>query len=264
MFSLSLDEDKSRRRSAITALSLSEAGFLAVAWETKLAILDLRGPEVLYSEEEGRRNGSITLLTWAICAEGAGELRVPGDSSRFCTQIYIVDSRADSERHPRLLAAYESGVTRIHTLSYVLDTWIVNQQVKTLDHDECRNPIVHFLLDPFGNTLDVDTGTLDQCLRASEQAGATGGYHHTHDKAQLNTISIVVGASALAVYGNFSSDRLVKREFGSSRAVAAKIVQKYAMPVLAVIFDDGQCAILSLPNCEIVRTMQIPYARYAS
>lgn len=73
MFSLSLVEDKPRKRSVITALSLSEAGFLAVAWETKLAILDLRGPEVLYSESEGQQNGNIILLTWTICAEGAGE-----------------------------------------------------------------------------------------------------------------------------------------------------------------------------------------------
>lgn len=73
MFNLSLEEDKSRRQTAITALCLSEAGFLAVAWETKLAILDLRGPEVLYSEGDGRGNEDITLLTWTICAEGTGE-----------------------------------------------------------------------------------------------------------------------------------------------------------------------------------------------
>lgn len=73
VFSLSLQEDRNRSQSRITALNLSEAGFMAVAWGTKLAILDLRGPEVLFSEAEGGRNGNITLLTWTICAEGNGQ-----------------------------------------------------------------------------------------------------------------------------------------------------------------------------------------------
>jgi hypothetical protein len=107
----------------------------------------------------------------------------------------------------------------------------------------------------------MDTGSLDQCLRAAEQGGTPHMHHHNQDKAQLNTISIIVAPSALTVFANLSGERLVKREFGQSRAVAAKIVQKYAMPVLAVILDDGQCAILSLPNCEVVRIMQIPYGR---
>lgn len=73
MFGLSLEEDRSRGKSQITALSLSEAGFLAVAWGTKLAILDLRGPEVLFSESEGRQDGNINMLTWTICSEGSGK-----------------------------------------------------------------------------------------------------------------------------------------------------------------------------------------------
>lgn len=59
--------------STITALKLSDAGFLAVAWSSKLTIVDLRGPEVLYSEEDQTRSGRITLLTWAVCSEGEGE-----------------------------------------------------------------------------------------------------------------------------------------------------------------------------------------------
>lgn len=151
-------------------------------------------------------------------------------------------------------------MTRIYTLSYVLDTWIVNQQVDTLCHDESRNTIAHIVLDPHGNVLGMDTGALDQCLRASEHGGSAG-HHHNPDKAYLNTISVIVGSNALTVFGNLSGERLIKRDFGNSKAVAARVVQKYAMPVLMVILNDGQCAILSLPNCEVIRTMQIPYGR---
>ncbi|KAK9900591.1 hypothetical protein P389DRAFT_192855 [Cystobasidium minutum MCA 4210] len=237
MFGLSLEEDRSRGKSQITALSLSEAGFLAVAWGTKLAILDLRGPEVLFSESEGRQDGNINMLTWTICSEGS-----------------------DTERHPRLLAAYESGITRIHTLSYVLDTWIVDQQIHTLRHEESGDIVAHMLLDSQGNVLSMDTGSLDDCLRASGHESPAPAHHHP-DKAYLETISIIVGSKALTVFGNLSGERLLKRDFGTSTAVAARIVQKYAMPVLMVILSDGQCAIFSLPNCDVVRTMQIPYGR---
>jgi hypothetical protein len=74
VFSLSATGDtRSGHTAPITALNLSEAGFLAVAWDTKLAILDLRGPEILFNEADSTRDGNIILLTWTICAEGLGK-----------------------------------------------------------------------------------------------------------------------------------------------------------------------------------------------
>jgi hypothetical protein len=152
---------------------------------------------------------------------------------------------------------------KVYTLSYTLDTWIVNTNSTSLRHDSCRQAISHFLLDPHGNTLDLDGANLDTCLRADQQVamGHTPAYQHEPAGGLLHTISIVVTPSMLAVFGNLTSERLVKRDFGQSRAVAARVISKYAMPVLAIIMDDGQCAILSLPNCGVVRTMQIPYER---
>lgn len=108
----------------------------------------------------------------------------------------------------------------------------------------------------------MDTVSLDECLRAAEQGDTSITSHHHHqDKAYLNTISILVGSSALTVFGNLTGERLVKRDFGQSTAVAARIIQKYAMPVLLVIFNDGQGAVFELPSCDVARTMQIPYGR---
>ena len=73
VFTLSLPSAGPRGDRYVTALGLSDAGFLAVAWGDRLAIADLRGPEVLFSEAEtADRDEQITSLTWAICAEGEG------------------------------------------------------------------------------------------------------------------------------------------------------------------------------------------------
>lgn len=84
------------RERRVTALSMSQAGFLAVAWNEKLAVIDLRGPELLYNEGSDRaESGGITLLTWMTCAEGDGTLlqryydraddplQIPNDSLAF-------------------------------------------------------------------------------------------------------------------------------------------------------------------------------------
>lgn len=61
----------------VTAISLSDAGFLAVAWLDRLCILDLRGPEVLYAEGKDRsEDGAIRSLTWTVCHAGEGEYRL--------------------------------------------------------------------------------------------------------------------------------------------------------------------------------------------
>ena len=73
VLTLSLASQMSRS-SRVTALALSEAGFLAAAWEDRLAIVDLRGPEVLFSEAERvDRDEIIVNLVWTICAQGDGQ-----------------------------------------------------------------------------------------------------------------------------------------------------------------------------------------------
>lgn len=72
VLTLTLDHP-SPRGDHVTALSVSEAGFLAAAWSAKLAIVDLRGPEVLFSEAERvDPDELIVSLVWTICAEGDG------------------------------------------------------------------------------------------------------------------------------------------------------------------------------------------------
>lgn len=62
---------QSARTPRVTALSVSEAGFLAAAWGEKLAIADLRGPEVLLSEAERVDvDEAIVSLVWTVCAQG--------------------------------------------------------------------------------------------------------------------------------------------------------------------------------------------------
>lgn len=145
-------------------------------------------------------------------------------------------------------------------MTYTLDTWIVSSVVRTLHHDDLRQPISSFVMDPHGNELGLDSSTLDQCLLASE------GNHGNHtdyqdDKAHLNTILVVISSSTLSVYANVTAERLARKDFSGSQAVAAQIIYKYSMPVLVVLFADGQCAVFSLPGCDVIRTQHVPYER---
>ena len=234
----------------ISCLSLSEAGFLAVAWNERLAIIDLRGPEVLYSEgSEQGENGGISVLTWTVCSESDGDN----------------DNNNNDEQQPKLLASYNSGTTRIFTLSYTLDTWIVNTSFTSFQHTSLQKPLASFVLDSHGNSSLLTATTLDDCLREQERQSSSLMHaphsSSTHQSKRLQAILIVVSESSLNVKANLTGERLLKRDFQGSRAVTAKIVRRYGMPVLVVAMQDGKCVIFSLPRCEAIKTMHLNYER---
>ena len=74
---------------------------------------------------------------------------------------------------------------------------------------------------------------------------------------------IVVSEGSLTVKANLTGDKLHKREWGNGRAVAARIVRRFGMPVLVVQMADGSCVVFNLPKCEEIRTMKLSYERYA-
>ena len=235
--------DKDRH---VSCVCLSEAGFVAIAWSERLAIVDLRGPEVLYSEGSERdEHGGVAMLAWAVCAEGDDE---------------------GGEQHPKLVAAYQSGLVRVFTLSYTLDTWIVITAFTHVEHASLQRPVAVFLLDAHGNSLALTGTALDDCLRAQERQAATASAHHHHHRPQsqpgmLHTILVIVSEAAINVHANVTGERQLKRDLGPSKAVEARVVRRYGMPVLVVIMQDGQCVVFSLPRCEVVKTMHLSYER---
>ena len=263
VFTLSLPGAGARGDRHVTALGLSDAGFLAVAWGDRLAIVDLRGPEVLFSEAETvDRDEQITSLTWAICAEGEGEPLVPSRRRATCPiaplLLTLIHQQADPERHPRLIVLYSSGLVRILTLSFTLDTWIVNSHAHTFQQSSLAKPVAVLLLDPFGDSLTLTGTALDDCLRRQESSSVADA---PSDKSALNTLLIVVSEGGLTVKANLTGERLLRREFGSARAVSARVVKRYGLPVLVVIMHDGSCVVFSLPKCEEVKSMKLGYER---
>lgn len=242
------------RDKQITACSMSEAGVLAVAWNERLAVVDLRGPELLYSEGSDRpENGGISTLTWAVCAEGDSTFAWTWPCS---TYILTVSLTTDSERHPRLIAGYNSGLSRCFTLSYTLETWIVNTAFSTFEHTSLQSPLIMFAMDPFGNPLPLNGSTMEASLKAHERAPMS-----YQSASGLNTLLVAVSTSSLNIKANIDGERLLRKDFTPHKAVAAQLVQKYGMPVLAVLLTDGYCHILSLPKAEVIARLRINYDR---
>ena len=150
---------------------------------------------------------------------------------------------------------------RIFTLSYVLDTWIVDASVQAFQDRSFAKPVAVLLLDPYGNSLDMTTAALDDCLKREEQRNSSQSSASASESGHLNTLMIVVAEGSLTIKANLTGDKLHKREWGSGRAVAARIIRRFGMPVLVVQMADGSCVVFSLPKCEEIRTMKLSYER---
>lgn len=150
---------------------------------------------------------------------------------------------------------------RVFTLSYTLDTWIVDSSVLTFQDRAFVRPVAVILLDPYGNSLDMTTSALDDCLRREEERGTSRGSAQEFESGNLNTLLIVVAESSLTVKANLTGDKLLRREWGAGRAVAARIVRRFGMPVLLVQMADGSCVFFSLPKCEEIRSLKLSYER---
>ena len=188
--------------------------------------------------------------------------RWASDGERLATLLLLfltlICQHADPERHPRLVVIYSSGLVRILTLSFTLDTWIVNSHAHTFQQSTLAKPVAVHLLDPFGNSLTLTGTALDDCLRRQESSSVSDA---PNDKSALNTLLVVISEGGLTVKANLTGERLLRREFGSARAVSASVVKRYGMPVLVVIMHDGSCVVFSLPKCEEVKSMRLAYER---
>lgn len=62
----------------VTALALSDVGFVAVAWASRLLVVDLRGPDVVLEETLDADMGEILVLDWSVSALATGASALPG------------------------------------------------------------------------------------------------------------------------------------------------------------------------------------------
>jgi len=137
---------------------VTSLGFLAVSYlQDSVCVVDLRGPDIILREGFGddssasERRGSVgavaSTLKFAICGLGSGT----SPPHALDQSSYLTDTKQTGTSDPnpqiRLLASYESGLTRITTLSDGLAGWTADKKPATVTHDSQARPIASFIID---------------------------------------------------------------------------------------------------------------------
>lgn len=172
-------------RGEITHIAASDVGFLAIACGSGLAVVDLRGPEILLCDGmgddfcatvptnskasgpkraerkllEAESKAAITSLAWTVC-------RIPGAHPAHHCSLLL-----------RLLIGRSNGLVTVWTFSNTLDMWLP-ERTGAIKIDELESKSVGAgagltVLDVAGNEAAATPSELQRALRESSRAGNT-------------------------------------------------------------------------------------------
>ncbi|EKM61629.1 uncharacterized protein PHACADRAFT_169080 [Phanerochaete carnosa HHB-10118-sp] len=230
----------STRRGPVSAVALSDIGFLATAYEEgAIFIVDMRGPRILLretSDRAGRRRSflrshadPVVSLVWTVAG-------------------------TDGDIFPRvrLLATRESGTTAIYTLSRTPSgIWSVGADHATTEGISHAIPGASFV-------LDIKTGA----ARTADKIGLVSVMHADAGDAQKGTaIWVVAGAKSVKSVLDITGERLGRAEWPSKagKVESVVVVRKNTASTLLVAYTDKREALVySLPYLEHMHSLQIP------
>lgn len=179
----------------LSAMALSDIGFLAVGYGPQLVLIDMRGPRVMHVEVLER---PVCVLKWAVCGVGS-----------------------DATRRPRLFAVCD-GTTRVYPL--------VNQKGwaagKPATFNSLEAPVAAFVLDPeSGEELSASGAAFAASMREEP--------HRISLKAKTHCVYLAVSRTTARASANVTGDRLAKAQLVDCSAAA--YVQRNGGRVLAAI-----------------------------
>ena len=198
-------------------VALTDVGFVAAAWGQAVAIVDLRGFDVV-AQETGP--AAVVGLDWTI-AEAAPSLDLA----------------------PRLIVSYASGTVRILSLAFTLDNWILSH-TPVPPINSGADVIRTFCFDPRGNELVPTADRLRMVMHPRRQASDDEG---RSAKMDVRSILVRIGPTSASARANFVDTRLAKVEFGG-RAIAAQAVERHGRYVLVVMVESGKAEVYTLPD----------------
>lgn len=179
----------------VSALSLSDIGFLAVGYGPQLVVIDMRGPRVMHVEVLER---PVCVLKWAVCGVGH-----------------------DSTPKPRLFAVCD-GASRVYPL--------VNQKGWTVSKPatftSLEAPVASFVLDP-------ETGEELTASPAAFAASMQAEHHRMSLKSKTHCIYLAVSRTTARASANVTGDRLAKASL--TNCTAAAYLSRNGGRVLAAI-----------------------------
>ncbi|PWN19779.1 hypothetical protein BCV69DRAFT_283880 [Microstroma glucosiphilum] len=252
-------------RGEITQVAHSDIGFLAIACGAGLAIIDLRGPEILLREglgddfsvaapstkgREGRSakklleaesKAPITSLAWTIC-------RLPGAKPVNHTVLA-----------PRLVVGRGNGLVTVWTSMQALSMWLPERtgaiKVDELDYESSRpsqlSPRCSLqVLDVAGNSAVAVPVELQRAIR--EQSRSLG----REEDALLSDVPLLFGWSdhSLFIRSGLLGPRIAKAD--TTEAILRAALVERGTEKLAVAVSKTSIRVYSTPGLELVQRIQ--------
>lgn len=238
-------------RGEITAFTISDIGFLAVACGTVLAVLDLRSPELIL--REGLEDSDLSRLS----REEARETRkvIEAESKSYISTLTFTVSRVaeDPSLAPRLVVSRQNGFTTIWTLQKTMDMWLV-ERTSGQKLDEMAGLKKLDILDVAGNVCPALPNELQRALR-EQQYGPPAGL----SDGSLPDANLALGFTDRGISLRFGiTGPIVNKAELEERVLGAGVIDRLTDKVAAVV-TESSIRIFSLPKLEQITRLQRHY-----
>lgn len=232
-------------RGEVTAVDVSDIGFLAVACGPALAVIDLRGPEMLI--REGFGDGQDTK---AETREARKMIEEEGKSVISKLLFSICRTAQSVVLSPQLLVTRANGLTSVWTFARQMEQQWHCERTAALRIEELAKPISLHVLDMAGNICTAVPAELQRSMR--EQTRALDNPNSV-PPSDYNVL-LGVGFNSIIVKASVTGPKLAKADVGE-RIVAAGVIDRHGEKVCAVL-SETSIRIFSLPHLVDLTRLQ--------
>lgn len=238
------------QRGEVTAISLSDVGFLAIACGLALGVVDMRGPELIIREGFGDDSLSLSKMS---SRERREEKRIVEEENRspICQLNFSICRTGDQPMlSPTLIAVRESGFMSLWTLTKSsLDVWLCERSHGSMVN-ELRRAIHVDVLDTAGNVCRAVPGELQRSIREQSRGGS-----EWQQGAPLDiNILFTVAPRMLSLKIGLTGPRLAKAEVEED-VLGACIVDRHGEKVCLAL-SSTSLRLYSLPNLTLLQRVQ--------
>ncbi|KAF7303171.1 WD40 containing SNARE-dependent exocytosis protein [Mycena kentingensis (nom. inval.)] len=223
----------------VTAYSLSDIGFLAVAYGESLIVVDMRGPRILLRRGREKSKDRMSFLH-AHAAE----------ANNITALHWSVAALEDDQRSSvRLIVGYASGAVDVFTVVNGADTdWRVEGDIKKVEG--VREP-----LNGSAFVLDARKGCVIRAAR-DQLARSMQGPSTADD-----TILVIAGTKGARCIANITGPRICKVDWATRPGASVRcvrVMEKMGSQALVAFTDSEEVLMYSLPSLDHIATFNVP------
>lgn len=240
------------QRGEVNAVSISDIGFLAIACGLALAVVDMRGPELIIREGFGDGPND---LTRSNSRDRREERRIVEEESKspICQLNFtICRSTHQPILSPTLITVRENGYVSVWTFTKSsLELWLCERSHGCMV-DELRKAISVDVLDMSGNVCSAIPSELQRSLR--EQSRGLGDWHQ-HGEAPLDVnLLFGVGPRSISLRVGLTGPRLAKVDVEEDLQGACILDCRGEKVCLAL--SATSLRLFSLPHLSLITRLQ--------